>query len=224
MKKGTKRKKAVHKKIYEGLEQTFQDKDGKSVSLKDVLDRKDWWELKDKDSVYIIITHKAIQKLADIAGINRDPEYNLILAPDIRNDYAYIFQCKICDSSKKCTIELGEANRKNLGPRGRNNPGNMAQKRAYDRAVLRHLGLTGFLGEDELPDKEDKTRELERLSPDETKPIAGLINEIISAKNVTDLKSFTAKMKKEKHKYTDRQLEGLRRYWLNKKNSFEKTF
>lgn len=228
--KDTKKKK---KQTLEGLNQTFNTNVGKKVKLDSVLSKNDWWELKSRGNVNYIITHNGIKKIADIAGISTDVDYSILTQPSHENNYQQTWQVKVRDESiniigktkvPRITTEVGEVNRNNLGSRGKNNPANMAQKRAYDRAVLRHLGIVGFLGEDELPDRDEE--KMENLTPEEAKLIVDLLNEIFATKNKKELEVFSKKMLtlKEQNIYTEGQLEVLRNAWSNQLIKFNKTF
>lgn len=206
-----------------GLTQSFWNKNGTEVKLKDFLTEKDWWELKSRGSILQILTHDAMKKIADEAGIRSDPEYIVLTQPSVSNNYTYLIQIKITDIHGKTTIELGESNRGNLGIRGRSNPANMAQKRAYDRAVRTHLKIEGLLGEDELPD-EDEDQEMDKLSHEERKALTPLINEIFAVKKKSDLTSFKAKMGKLKVEYNENQLEVLRGLWKKKSAELTNSF
>ena len=211
-------------KNIEGFTQSFANKDGKVIHLKTFLKEGDWWELKNSHKVVIILTHDAIKRISDEAGIRTDPDYTVLTQPSVYNNYQSTYQVKICDNTGRCSVEIGESNKSNLGPRGRNNPANMAQKRAYDRAVLRHLGIIGTCGEDELPDEEDNKKNMDKLSYDEQKAISTLINEIINAKNKKELTEFKTKMKKLVNQYTIQQVEVLRNLWKKSLANLEKTF
>lgn len=211
------------KKVPEGLEQTFKNKAGKATPLSKVLKDGDWWELKSRGNISYIITHNAVKKLADAAGIWTDVDYSILTQPSHENNYQQTWQARVRDT-KTSTTEIGEVNRNNLGSRGKNNPANMAQKRAYDRAVLRHLGIVGFLGEDELPDREEE--KMENLSPDEAKAIVDLLNEIFALKDKTELEAFDVKMRELKDQaiYSERQIDVLRNARSNMLIKFSNSF
>lgn len=207
----------------DGLNQTFVNKEGKTIQLRSFLKEGDWWEQKSKKRITYIILHEAVKKIADEAGITTTPEYTLLLQPTVQNNYAYLIQVRITDHTGRQTIELGESSRLNLGSRGRNNPANMAQKRAYDRAVFRHLGIVGLLGEDELPD-EDEPQEMDKISHEEKKAIVPLINDILLAKGKTELGLVKTKILKSKASYNEGQLDVLRGLFKKKLADLQKTF
>lgn len=195
--------------IDDGLDQEFKKKDGSLVALRKFLKGGEFWTLKKKDRVSVILTHDAVKRISDEAGIRQDPKYDVLTQPNYANNYQYLIQCTVTDSEGRSTTELGESNRSNLGSRGRSNPANMAQKRSFDRSVFRHLGINGLLGEDEL--EEDKESNVKTLSPDEAKAIAPLINELLQVKKKTDIESFNKKMKTEAPKFNEEQLNVLRK-------------
>jgi hypothetical protein len=177
-----------------GLEQSFKGHNGQQIVLKDILVEKEWWVLKQRKSQSTIITHDGVKKIADAAGLSKSPKYSILISPTHENNYTIAMQAEICDNEGKCTTEIGEVNRNNLGSRGRANPVNMAQKRAYDRAVFRHLGITGLLGEDELQDEEEKT-EMETLTDEQKIEIVPFINKIWAATNQAELKAVADEIK-----------------------------
>lgn len=205
-----------------GLEQTFIDKTGEDVMLKNFLKKTEWWVLKKKNTIAVIITHDAVKRIADAAGIKQDPRYEILTQPSYQNNYQYLMQCTICDHLGRCTTELGESNRSNLGSRGRNNPANMAQKRGYDRAVFRHLGINGLLGEDDID--EEKESDMKTLTPEEAKAVAPLINELLVVKKKSDIDAFNKKMKETKGQYSEGQLSVLRKLRDTKLGDMSNTF
>lgn len=209
--------------VLSGLEQAFKDSKGKTVVLKDFLSKEDWWELKSRKGMSVILTHDAVKKIADHAGIKSDPEYVILTQPKYDNNYQYLIQVKICDSKGVCTTEMGESNRSNLSSRGRANPANMAQKRAYDRAVFRHVGITGLLGEDELEDVEPAKDYMNKLTPEESQEIVVYVNELLAVKKKADLVSFQVKMKKGTM-LNDNQLEYLRKLFKKKLAELSNSF
>lgn len=221
--KKPKKEKIVEKEnLLPGIIQTFRGKDGSSLKVQKILEPTDVWKLAKRNSTALIISHNGVKKIADAAGISSNVEYLILTQPKYDNNYQYLIQAKICDDTGKCTVELGESNRNNLGSRGKNNPANMAQKRAYDRCVLRHLGIDGMISEDELPDQDEYMNDT--LSPEDMLAIAPLINQILAAKSKPDLIAFNKIMVKESVKYNVEQLEKLRTVYKNKLSSFMTTF
>lgn len=206
-----------------GLEQLVCNPNGECKALKDFLSNDDWWEMKQRGqnrSIYIL-THAGVKKISNVAGISTDVGYTVLINPTHENNYTIAIQARVQDSNK-VTTEIGEANRNNLGTRGKQNPVNMAQKRAFDRAVLTHLGIVGFLGEDELPD--DDSEKMENLTPDEAKEIVDLLNEIFATKTKKELNDFSKKMKELKDSLLPKQVDVLRNAWYNQMNKFNKSF
>ena len=212
----------VEEEVPEGLNQSFVGLDGVQYVLKEFLTRQDWWTLKKHKVLLAIITHDGVKKIANRAGMGTNPKYTVLIQPSDHNNYTTAMQVEICDSFGKCTTDIGESSRSNLGTHGRQNPINMAQKRAYDRAVFRHLGITGLLAEDELQDEEEPN-EMDKLSFDEQKEIVPLLNLILGAKGKQDLTAFKNKMKGIKG-LKEEQLNLLRGMWKKKFAEFAKTF
>lgn len=208
--------------LHPGLEQSFSDKDGVAVKLGEFLSSSDWWELKRGKNRATIVLHDAVKKIADRAGISTDVEYKVLIAPSVMNNYTTAMECRITGPVGKVTTELGEVNRGNLGNRGRSNPINMCQKRAYDRAVFRHLGITGFLGEEELPDEEESKNEMDNLSIEEQKAIVPFINKIVNSKTPVELKTISVEIKRDSSALMENQLAVLRSLWKKQLSSLQK--
>lgn len=220
----TKIKKEKEKPLFQdGLDQIFLDKNDTPVKIRDFIEPEDTWELKKRGSKATIITHDAIKKIADRAGISTNVGYRVMIEPHVNNNYTIVIEATVT-SPKGSTNELGEANRSNLGNKGRANPVNMSQKRAYDRAVLRHLGIGGLLGEEELPDEEESKKEMDNLTIDEQKAIVPLINQIINTKRLPELNKFKLQMKKIANQYKEYQLVVLRNLWVKQFAKLQKSF
>ena len=218
MKKETKQKEktVVTKELIEGLQQSFTLKNGKSTTIQKALSSKDVWQTNGRVK-RTILTHDAVKKLADMAGISRAPEYSVLTQPSAMNNYQYTMQVRICsESGKNCVTEIGEANRSNLGSKGRGNPANMAQKRAYDRAVLRFLGITGMLSEEELTDNEEDNDKMEGLSHEERKSLAPMLNQLLLVKNNQEMILFSRQMKEKAKTFLPVQLDYMRKMYKKK--------
>lgn len=199
----------------EGLQQFFNDDKGVPVKLASILTEKDFWQTGGK-RVMTILTHDCVKRLADVAGLSKKVGYKILTQPDAYNNYQYTIEVTVCRLSNPddCAVEIGEANRNNLGSKGRQNPANMAQKRAYDRAVLRLLGITGLLSEEELSDEENNNqKEMDSISPDDVKLIAPLVNQLLLAKTKEQLIQFNNSMKTKAANCKPEQLDYLRKLY-----------
>lgn len=196
------------------------------IKLSSFLKEGDWWEMKTRGVKKNILTHDAVRKIADKANL-RAVDYKVLTQPDEHNGYQYTIMCTIEHKTRGRFVEIGESNRKNLGVRGRRNPANMAQKRAFDRAVLNALGITGLLSEEELSDEEQE-EVMDKLTMDEQKAIAPLINQINLAKTKENLYEFNRRMKKDVtsgklDNLNDTQLDYLRLLYKKKVGELQKT-
>lgn len=215
---------ASKEELIEGLQQKFKTKDERYLKLSEVLSNNgDYWQTTGRVK-RTILTHDAVKKLADTAGLSKAPEYVVLTQPDAMNNYQYTIQARVCKVTDKndCVVEIGEANRSNLGSKGRGNPANMAQKRAYDRAVLRLLGITGLLSAEELSDEETKDT-MEGLSHEDKKAIAPIVNKLILASNKDHLIVFNKEMKEKAKRYSAEQLDYLRKLYRKKVGEITKT-
>ena len=219
--KNAKEKKVTDKNIPEGLLQTFTGEDKKKYTLLSGLKEGDWW-LSSGRIKRTILTHHAVQKIADKAGVSKVVDYNILTQPDAMNNYQYSVVATITSKVHGSANEIGEANRGNLGSKGRANPMNMAQKRAYDRAVFRLLGITGLLSEEELSDEDNQEDKMEGLSHEERQKIAPLINELLRAENDIHLVAFSKIMKEKKATLSEPQLDYLRKLYSKRVGELSK--
>ena len=203
------------------IEGSFISKKNEVIVLNDFLQEGDWYELKKRKSKVVILTHRAVEKIANEAGL-KVVDYKILTQPDCYNNYQYTIQATIENGEGEQSIEIGEANRSNLGSRGRQNPANMAQKRAYDRAVLKRLGI-GVLSEEELQDDEELETPVNKLTLEEQKQIVPILNDIFKVKNKAQLTMISTLVKKHKD-YSDAQLEVLRNLWKKKLAEIMTTF
>lgn len=200
----------------------FIAKDGTKASVKNILTSDDYWTHKKGDAW--IISHKGVEKLAAIGGIKPqiNTRFELEVSPTYQNAMNHqVVANMICETELKANVgtleepdlqivpdkcahgtdqtffSSGEAARYNTGARGGSYLRLMADKRAYDRGVLRHLGLDNGLNiysEEEAEafeqDKVKPTNEIiEKLSP--------YLNGIVNAKSVAELKPLAQSIKVE---------------------------
>lgn len=128
----------------------------------------DFWQKVDKQGKVItpwIIRHPAVQKLARLFGVTEQVvEWPLWDPKEMRYTCRVIvagynpLTCPECGLHLSAnypappeTTEIGELNAANAGHVGRQYPQSIAYKRAYDRAVLRHLGMFTCYGDTEAP-------------------------------------------------------------------------
>jgi hypothetical protein len=203
----------VTKKLDDGLDQEFRLANGKYTTIRKFLKPKDAWTTNGRVK-RTLISHDGVKKIADAAGISKAPQYRVLTQPDAMNNYQYTIECKICFlKDGECAAEIGEANRSNLGSKGRGNPANMAEKRAYDRAVFRLLGITGLLSEEELQDEEPDDDKMDGLSKDESKAIAPTVNQLLLAKTKEEFAIFNKDMKEKAKEFQPNQLDYLRKLY-----------
>lgn len=206
----------------ESLKETFKNKDNNLVELKSVLIEDDVWVLKKRGSESVILTHNAIQKIADTAGIDKKVTYQILIQPSYQNNYQLSMEATITKGDEVVN-EIGEVNRSNLNARGKNNPTNMAQKRAYDRAVLRMLGLQGLLSENELTEETDD-KQMDNLTIDQQKKIAPIVSKILNAKTNAMLTAVQKEIKLTVKSYTEEELTHLRGQYKKQLATITKTF
>ena len=225
-----KEEKIVEEKIIESI---FLNSKGKEIRVSDIICKDDCWFLKRANRW--VLAHNGVQKLAKVAGILEkylvsDP----IVQPSYENELEYLFRVTIlCDAGRKdhkClhgeaeTAMLGEANKVSAPNRGRGYLAIMAEKRGYDRAVLKHLGLVNVYSEVEADEFEKEDNEQENLKRDEFEGISDDVNKIINSKGTDDLKKIFPIMKKKIIIYNPKQQEYLRKLFAKQVAKYAKTF
>jgi len=231
-------KKEIKEKEEKIIESTFLNSKGKEVKVSDIICKNDCWFLK-RASKWVL-AHNGVQKLAKVAGIAEmysvsDP----IVQPSYENELEYLFRVTIhcksgetknketkfqCIHGERDTAMLGEANKVSAPNRGRGYLAIMAEKRGYDRAVLKHLGLVNVYSEVEADEFEKEDNEQENLKRDEFEAIADDVNKIINSKGVADLKKILPIMKKKIESYNPKQQEYLRKLFAKQVAKYAKTF
>lgn len=212
------------------IDATFLNKKNKKQEISKIINEKDCWFLKKNNSW--ILTHNAIKIIANIAGIskNYEVEESENIKPDYRNELEHIIRVTIkCNAKKKKSSKgcihsdentltiTGEANRINTPNRGRGYLRKMAEKRAFDIAVLEHLNLYSSVFSEEESQKFEEKKEPVLLPGSKSfEAITTEINYILSAKGIKTLK--TAKKKIEAgikiNKYDDKQIKYLKELWI----------
>lgn len=216
---------------------TFIDKAGKKIHLKNIITAEECWHLKRENKW--ILTHAAIKKIALLAGISQNytVEESKTVTPSYSNELEHIVRVTICCTATKknkkgCVhgpeTELtitGEANRMSTPTRGRGYLRKMAEKRAFDIAVLEHLGMYSSVFSEEEAEKFEQKKEpsIMPCTP-EFEAITTELNAILHAKTTVQLKKIAKKIKAgvKIKKYSDKQTEYLRTIYANeygKKNS-----
>jgi len=218
---------------------TFLDKNGKKVNIKDVINKDDCWFLPKAKSW--ILTHGAIKTIANLAEIskNYEVEESPNVIPDYKNELEHIVRvtihCKAdegehggCVHSEERDLTVtGESNRISTPNRGRGYLRKMAEKRAFDIAVLEHLNLySSVFSEEESAEFEQKIEKEPDVMPGTTEfeLISKEVNAILNAKELADLKLVGRKIKKnvKANKYSERQIKymkGLYQKYYGKKST-----
>ena len=185
-------------------EASFLDKTGKSIKVKDIISAEDCWETKEGN---LVLSHRAMKKIAAVAGISKSYKVEeSSIHPDYKNgmehivrvtircntkpaDLSYVDACIHCEENTLTVT--GEANRENTSQRGKDYLRKMAEKRAYDIAVLEHLGLHSTL----FSEDESETFKREPVAQEQSINILNTdienvrteINEMLKAKTSEEL-------------------------------------
>ena len=222
-------------------DETFVDKHGKRIRLFDVIDKEtDCWLSKNKKSNLWILTHRAVEKIAIAAGIDTsfDVQESANTTPTYQNELEHIVRVTITCKTKptggcvhsdnnEFTV-TGESNRINTPHRGRGYLRKMAEKRGFDIAVLKHLGLyTSVFSEDEAEEfQEDEKDHGVMPGSKDFELIVEELNLILNASTKPELKAAgkVIKARVAEGKFSDRQLKYLRGVYKNSVTKFVTTF
>jgi hypothetical protein len=151
-----------------------------------------------------------MKKIADVAGVDKVVDYQVLIQPSYANNYQQTWVATI-RRGNEVVNEVGEVNNSNLTNTTKRNPSNMAQKRAYDRAVIRLLGIEGVLSEDELtPDEDDK---MQQLTVEQQKKVAPIVTKLLNVKDKASLDLVAKTIKSTVNKYTEDELNYLRKLY-----------
>lgn len=207
---------------------TFLGKDGKVIALKELLDEKDCW-YREAGKAWIL-SHRGIKKIAAAAGISKSykVEESPTILPSYKNELEHIVRVTItCNAKKKgkgcmhsdenfLTV-TGEANKVNTGARGRGYLRKMAEKRAFDIAVLEHLDLyTNIFSEEESEEfanpETKKDQPKESISNTDIEAVKEEINLLTKTTTKEELDSVSEEIKRRMNDgmYSQTQLEFLR--------------
>lgn len=211
------------------IDASFITKHGLLEKVSNVISKDDCWQLGTEDRW--VLSHKAVQTLGTLAGISKN--YEVIESPTIqptyKNDLEHIVRVKIICNAKKedgsegCVhsdeayhIATGEANRVNTTFRGRGFLRKMAEKRAYDVAVIDHIGLYSTVySEDEsqnLNHREENKEKTSALFDTDIEHMHEEINMLSMSKTKADLlvAAQTIRQRRQSGKtYSQRQLDFL---------------
>ena len=220
---------------------SFLDMDGGITLVKEIIKPEETWLLekkREKKSIRIL-SHSAVQKIARIAGIatNAKVEESQNIIPSAENSFNTVvsvtIKCNAATNPKSNTgcvhdwyenylTMTGEASKLNTG-RGKDYLRTMAEKRGYDRAVLRHLGIDGVYSEEEaIAFDEDAKSKVDVISEDDLKGLVEFVNGIFQAKNVIELKKVADQIKKTN--CNENQLTYLRELYKKANSKYLKTF
>lgn len=227
-------------------EATFLNKEGKETKVSDIISEDDCWLLR-KEGKWVL-THKAIQKIASEAGISKkyDVEESENISPSYKNELEHVVRvtihCPVKGKNQKtgCIHDpyddshtaTGEANKLNTSVnRGRAYLRKMAEKRAYDIAVLEFLGLNSMIfseeesenfmskeSKNEIPSDSITNVELEHLGEE--------ISLLTKSLTKTDLRNAVKKIKEwEKEKqYNATQKAFLKELHARRIQAIDKVF
>lgn len=223
----------------EEIVSTFLDKEGKIIKVKNLIDEKETWllEKKRENKSIRILAHSAIQKIAKVAGINSNYEVeeseHIIPKPEnsMLNIVEVIIHCSAKTKNGGCVHDTqnylrmtGEASKLNTG-RGKDYLRTMAEKRGYDRAVLRHLGIEGVYSEEEaIAFEAEEQAKIDVINADDIESIHEHINSILAAKSKEDLEKVAMQIKEQMNNYNENQIQFLREQYSKANIKFIKEF
>ena len=225
------------------IEATIVDYLGNHQKVSDYIEQKDCWKLEKRGQTTIqwIISNKGIRRLAEVAGIAKNYEVkespNIIPRPE--NSMLHIVEITIhCFGKKKdqnvgCVHDefedsltmTGEASKLNTR-RGGDYLRLMAEKRGYDRAVIRHLGIENVYSEEEANDfeKDEDKIKVDVLTNEDLEKLAPYINLIINSQGLEGLKSAGQFIKENASQLNELQIQYLRAKYSARDSEVNKQF
>ena len=242
-----KKEKEENQKISQETEKkiTFLDVKGKEVNLSDVvtIDEITTFQVKRKRDDKEVITAKYVlsyesaKRLARIAGIAM-VDQDILVKPSIENKMTTAvcvsFRCANCCHvpfdllyEKVFTFtKLGEADLDNTSSIASKYKITIAEKRAFVRGVIEHLGLPNMYGEEEFTEDPTQEKKSKEIKTDQSKMLeklaaSGIINKILNAKETEDLEDIAMTIKNEKDKYSKDELDYLRQLLQKQFSKFE---
>ena len=237
-----KKNKKIEKKLEDKSNHiSFLDAKGKKTLVNKTISENETWLLEKRNlpKALKIISHAGIIKIARKAGIGTSYEIaeSLHIVPSPENSYLHVVEVKVECYAKKVKTGgcihnafervfrmTGEADKKNTG-RGRDYLRTMAEKRGYDRAVLKHLQLEGVYSEEEAQAfEEDAKSKMDVLSEEEIKSIVDLINGLIVARTKAELEKVVKVIKGNTAKFNENQLQYLRKLYSETNSRIVKVF
>lgn len=225
---------------------TFLSKEDTIVKVSDIISEEDCWFLR-KEGKWVL-THGAIKKIAAAAGISKkyDVEESENISPSYKNELEHVVRVTIhcpvkragqkrgCihDDYEDSHVATGEANKLNTTiNRGRSYLRKMAEKRAYDVAVLEFLGLNSMIFSEEESEsfmsKEHKAEiPSESITNVDLEQLSSEITLLAKATNKTELRAAVREIKKlEKEKeYNATQRSFLKEMHARRIQDIDKIF
>lgn len=210
-------------------EVTFIDRTGTEVKISDAVSKAECW-YSEKETRWVL-AHKAIQKIAALAGISRTFEVteSPTIQPSYKNELEHIVRVTIkcyakngklkksClhDENSNVHTATGEANKLNTPVRGRGYLRKMAEKRAYDIAVLEHLGIYDTTFSEEESETmmgrnpaDFQAKSVSNVDIEALKDEINMLTDCDSKPKLTNVEKII-KERTDKKAYTEKQLEFL---------------
>jgi len=229
------------KKVLEIPSILFLDKENISQDLNKVLDETDYWSNSNRSGTSWIISHRGVEKLAKLAGIKPqiNTRFEMEVEPTYSNAMTNQFVAKMTCEAKDLTFDTkcihgsdceffssGEASRLNTGARGGSYMRIMAEKRAYDRGVLRHLGLNDGVNIYSEEEAESFAAESDKSKPldDVIEKHAVLLNKILNSRTSVDLIVIGKEINAAKADYTKEELDYIRTIWSRRNGELNTEF
>lgn len=238
-----KEEKQSKKQPQEDLAIVFLDQKGETIKVKDIISENETWLLERRNEPSKrILSHSAIQKIAQVSGIasNYVVEESSHIIPRPENSMLHVvgvtIKClaiKNIQTKEGCVHDMfenfltmtGEASKINTG-RGKEYLRTMAEKRGYDRSVLKHVGMTGVYSEEEAAafESEETKQKIDVISTDDLEIIAPLVNDILNVKSIEELEKVGTKIAEQKEKLNENQIQFLRERYATTHNKFSQKF
>ena len=226
----------------ESIDLVFLNRIGKETPVKSIIKQEECWPLEKRGQKMKqwILSHAAVMKIATEAGISKNYEVKESdhVIPKPENALLHVVEitihcsAKVTTNPESCVHDsqnwlrmTGEASKQNTG-RGKDYLRTMAEKRGYDRAVLRHIGVENVYSEEEASafESEEEKQKVDVLTTEELEKISTFVNALLNAKTADELKAAGKQIALNKAQLNENQIQFLRERYSKKDSKFNKAF
>lgn len=170
-----------------------------------------------------MISYEGCKRLARAVGLRRTGS-EVVVAPTLENKMTTYIMITVTDEKGNSTSRLGEASNENTAGISAMYKGAMAEKRGFVKAVIDHVALENFYGEEEFKEESLAEEPVKVLSKADFEALAPQLNMILNAQSKQDLDKVGLELKKISSEISTLQLDYLRKVYEERSKSFTSAF